>query len=72
MSLPVWRELKRGERENNSENNGESLNEPSRLKGIETLRDQVTKLYIIVSEWAFPFEGNGNFFGLTNSFDYET
>ena len=71
MSLPVWRELKHDTRKNISGAtvlSGKSLNEPSRLKGIETLNWQPCTLTgclgFISSEWAFPFEGNWNLLSL--------
>ena len=65
MSLPVWRELKLKLACSGVCNLFRSvicLNEPSRLKGIETFG---TVSFAIVaeqwpSEWAFPFEGNWN------------
>ena len=41
-------------------NNNFSLNEPSRLKGMELSFFKIFFFYINLSEWAFPFEGNGN------------
>ena len=61
MSLPVWRELKLNSCPSTSIGRI-SLNEPSRLKGIETCRPWACRSLLgwPVSEWAFPFEGNWN------------
>ena len=37
------------------------LNILSRPKGIETLKILIVSLLVILSEYTFPLEGNGNF-----------
>ena len=61
MSLPVWRELKLYSGRTDGPPGVRCLNEPSRLKGMETHKGENTSTpFVCMSEWAFPFEGNGN------------
>ena len=61
MSLPVWREWKLFYKDTRRCLRSYCLNEPSPFEGNWNTTSPFWKLPVsAVSEWAFPFEGNGN------------